>query len=175
MEPVSQEQAFTDPLTGLYNRGYFFHVTTTLLNQAARYRQPLSLLLLDVDYLKQINSAYGRAFGDEVLKHLALNIRETIRAADVAARLEQDEFAVATYQTNSSQAARLAQRLQICVAENPMHAEQANFYVTLSVGVASFAGKDKAPSVQALLEWAERALVQAREAGGEKIGVHESQ
>lgn len=172
MESAFPDPAFSDPLTGLYNRKYFFHVATTLLEQAARYGHPLSVMLLDVDYLKRINADYGRAFGDETLKHLATNIQETIRTADVAARLGSDEFAIVMSETNAQQATRLAQRLQLCLEENPMHAEQSDFRITLSIGIASSSEKKDVPSVQVLLDLAERALHEAR-AAGEKVGVYD--
>jgi len=173
MEPISEETIFTDPLTGLYNRKYFFNTAGILMEQAARYGHPLSVLVLDIDHFNQINDTYGRAVGDEVLKHLAGNIQQTVRTADIAARLEGDKFVIIMSQTDTPQAVRLAQRIQFCVAENPMHAEQSNFHITLSMGVACSFEKKDIPSIKVLLELADRALHQAKRSERDKISVYD--
>ena len=68
------EISITDPLTGVYNRRYFFAISQNLIDLSTREKKDVSLLMLDIDYFKKINDTYGHQAGDEVLKQLAAEI-----------------------------------------------------------------------------------------------------
>ena len=169
MEQALQELASTDPLTGLYNRRHFFSVAGTLLEHAQRFQHPLSILVIDLDHLKPINDAHGHATGEEAIKSLAANIRHSIRSVDVAARFGGDEFVVLLPETASAQAAQVAERLRLLVAENPLAVGGSNLHLTLSIGVASTFAQTEISTIETLLEQADRALYAAKQAGRNQV------
>lgn len=125
--------AFTDSLTGLWNRRYFDRMLAHEWVRARRYQTPLSLMLLDLDNLKCLNDRYGHDIGDRVLATLGRLLGEQIRAVDVIARYGGDEFAIVLPETDEPAAHRLAERCRQAVAAYPW----AHHPVTVSVGVAS--------------------------------------
>jgi len=86
--------AFIDPLTGLYNRRMFLELAEKNLNEAKRYKEPLSLIMLDIDHFKRINDTYGHEVGDITLKSLAEILRKNLRASDIVARWGGEEFVI---------------------------------------------------------------------------------
>ncbi len=125
--------ATTDPLTGVRNRRYFEQVAQTSRAQANRYKQPLSMLLLDIDHFKSINDRFGHQTGDRVLIELTRLIGPALRDTDVLARWGGEEFAVITPHCTGPEAALLAEKLRGLVAAHPF--PQAGT-VTVSLGVA---------------------------------------
>lgn len=124
------EQAITDPLTGLFNRRYFFTVASQWFARARRNGEPVSLLIMDVDNFKAINDRMGHHEGDRVLRTVARAIRDTCRGSDVAVRWGGEEFAVLLPETDSPGAEQAAIRISNTVLERAG--------VTLSFGSATF-------------------------------------
>jgi two-component system cell cycle response regulator len=89
-----QRLAITDQLTGVYNRRYFEHFLTRIIEKARVLRFPVTLLLFDIDNFKQYNDTYGHGVGDQILKETAALMRRTCREHDLVARIGGDEFAV---------------------------------------------------------------------------------
>jgi diguanylate cyclase (GGDEF)-like protein len=89
-----QKLSMVDPLTGLYNRRLAEDRIAAEVSRSSRYGQPLTLLAVDVDNLKQINDTFGHAAGDQVLKEFASRLSSVIRLSDLAARMGGDEFLV---------------------------------------------------------------------------------
>jgi diguanylate cyclase (GGDEF)-like protein len=166
-EQALQELAITDPLSGLFNRRHFFAMAELLLAEAIRYTQPLSVMILDIDYFKQVNDTHGHAVGDEAIKLLAETIKTAIRASDVAARFGGDEFVLLMPQTNVGQAVKFAQRLRLSLAESTISASQYKLRFTLSVGVSS--ATIDINSIDKLLECADRALYTAKNNGRNQV------
>src|SRR5581483_1011299 len=100
-----------DALTGLYNARAFRNRYGRLLERAARRGAPVSLLLIDVDHLKQVNDRHGHATGNKVLMHVATALREAKRAEDSAARWGGDEFAILLEGADESAAMRVAENV----------------------------------------------------------------
>ncbi len=131
--------SMTDELTRLYNRKKFNEEIKFWVNRATRENIPLSLILLDIDYLKAVNDSMGHLAGDAVLRQVGTVARRTIRKDDILARWGGDEFAVLLPYTRRHEALRMAKRLRQAVRdewEEPMHA------VTCSTGVASLRKED---------------------------------
>jgi diguanylate cyclase (GGDEF)-like protein len=108
-----QSNASTDPLTGLYNRRLFEEYCEKELNRARRYGQHLTLVILDLHQLKEVNDRYGHMQGDQALQLAASTLRKTIRASDFAFRIGGDEFALLLPQADPEQAAILCRRIRI--------------------------------------------------------------
>ena len=170
-EKVTQELLSTDPLTGLYNRRYFFGIVNALTSEAARYGHPITFMLLDLDHLKMVNDTYGHAKGDLALQHLANSIHYVTRASDIAARFGGDEFVIFLPQTDTAQAVYLAERLREHLASTPVPNIGDNFFITLSIGMTSVSASYESVSIDSLMEQADRALYQAKQSGRNQVCV----
>ena len=172
--------AVTDHLTGAYNRRYFYHLTDRILAQAEGRGYRVTLLLYDVDDLKQYNDTYGHAAGDEILRETAAMMREITRSQDIVARIGGDEFAVLFWDSDPPRdpgsepldsAYDLADRFRRAVAgmEFPSLGPDAAGVLSISGGLANYP-KDGA-SCRELLRSADRALDQAKRAGKNGIRI----
>jgi two-component system cell cycle response regulator len=166
--------ALTDALTGLYNRRYLLRRLGEEIKRAARYAQSISCLFVDADYFKRINDQYGHQVGDLVLRELGERIRGQMRASDVATRYGGEEFAVLLPQTTGADAATLAERIRLAVAEHPVVTDTGGAVpVTVSIGVAYLLPTPDLRSTvrvqQALLASADEALYRAKEGGRNRV------
>lgn len=149
--------AWTDSLTGLYNRHFFNEMLPREIERASRYNKDLSLLLFDVDKLKHVNDTYGHIQGDQVLKVLAHLFLDQLRAADTIARFGGDEFVIILPETNRRRARVIADRICKAVEEQ----NQLEITLSTSVGIGVYrAGL----TPEELLEEADRELYKHKHA-----------
>ena len=162
-------QAITDGLTGLYNHIYFQNRLSEELRLATRKKLPCSLLMLDLDNLKQINDTYGHPVGDAAIRQVATILKTLLRSGDTAARYGGEEFAVILPETSLLEAALIGDRLctQIANARVPGIAQ-----ITASVGAASY--PRQANDANELVIKADQALYEAKRAGRNQIWIYES-
>jgi len=166
--------ATTDSLTGASNRRYFTRQLTRELNRVQRARGELSLLLLDIDHFKRINDRHGHGVGDEVLQEFAHRIAAALpRKVDWYARLGGEEFTVVLPETHLAGAAVVAERIRQQVADTPFQASGVAIAVTVSIGVSGVAALSVAPSVDALLESADRCLYGSKDSGRNRVTIAE--
>jgi diguanylate cyclase (GGDEF)-like protein len=161
-----QELALTDGLTGCYNRRSFELQLERDLHLATRIRQPLSLIMLDLDKFKQINDNAGHEAGDNALRMLAHNLTSELRAVDTAARFGGDEFAVILPQANIEGAMVVAERLRSRLGRTEIPGFGA---LTASFGLASYPAH--ASSRDTLVDAADRALFNSKRSGRNRISV----
>ncbi len=160
--------AITDELTGLYSVRYFKHRLEKEMKRAYRYKQPLSLLMMDLDHFKKVNDTYGHLTGDGVLKEAARRIRKGIRDVDIACRYGGEEFCALLPETDLKGAEILAERLRVSVCDAPMNENSHEISLTISVGVAALAdGETK----EKFIEDADSALYRAKQEGRNKVVV----
>jgi diguanylate cyclase (GGDEF)-like protein len=154
-----------DALTGLANRRQFEDRLRHHLLEHARHRQPVSLILLDIDMFKSVNDVFGHQGGDEVLKEVAKAAQRTVREIDLCARYGGEELAILLPQTNLAGASATAERLReaISLLKVPSPSGRAPITVTASFGVASYTESVKAGDM--LFPAADMALYQAKSAG----------
>jgi diguanylate cyclase (GGDEF)-like protein len=158
--------AVTDGLTGLFNHRHFQEKLSGEFNRLGRFAEPLSLLLIDIDFFKKINDTYGHPAGDMVLKKVSGIIKKTIRNIDIAARYGGEEFAVILPGTNSQGAMNMAERLRKVIMDTVFSAEGEKFTVTVSVGISTSAqGVTEAKNKEELIERADKALYEAKRTG----------
>ncbi len=159
---LAQQVARLDPLTGLYNRRAFEEVIAPLLARAERYRQPLSLMLIDLDNFKRINDRFGHHVGDAVLRAVADAMHGTVRRGDVISRWGGEEFIVLLPDTDRTQAMALAERLRQAIGSARTDAAVAggNARVTASIGLHTHAGPRQ--SLEELARQADADLYQAK-------------
>ena len=159
--------SITDPLTRMFNNRYLQQWLPQAFAAAKRHNRPLTLILLDVDYLKWINDQYGHLAGDYVLKRLAMLLRKSVRDADVVVRYGGDEFLLALPETTSGQATELAERILKQLQKSRLLPPRTSrpIRITCSMGCATFPSDLTADSYEQILALADQALYAAKRAG----------
>ena len=167
--PQLQAEARVDPKTGLYNARYFATALNEELARAARFNRPMSLIMADLDLLRDINNTYGHLAGDAVLKGIAEVFRAQLRHYDVPARFGGEEFSILLPETPPEQALEIAERIRRAVAEREYEVETASepIRATVSIGVAGFP-KD-AMDANELIHQADLAVYRAKLQGRNRV------
>jgi len=160
--------AITDPLTGVANRRRFMEVGIQELARAQRSKDPVCVLMLDIDHFKRVNDSLGHPAGDAVIQAVARTCTDSVRTIDLVGRLGGEEFAVIVPMTACPGAVELAERLRARVeaCEIPWEAG-GPLRATVSVGVAQATGNTK--DFAALVGSADRMLYQAKNAGRNRV------
>jgi len=158
-----REQALRDPLTNLFNRRYFHEILELAMSQNEREGKPLSLVMIDIDYFKQINDTYGHQTGDRVLVALADVLTSTTRRGDSAFRFGGEEFVLVLPGTDSDTGFERAETLRKIFAEISVHIDGGEAKTTLSAGVATW--PTHAMDAKILLHKADKALYAAKQEG----------
>jgi diguanylate cyclase (GGDEF)-like protein len=153
-----------DSLTLLANGRAFLDHYRRALEHAARYREPLALLLIDLDELKAINDSLGHAFGDAALQHIAAVLRESKREDDMAARWGGDEFALLLQGADEAAARRQAEAILARLRARPLRAIGVERSISVTIGIAATRGED----VGTLFERADLALYAGKAAGRDR-------
>ncbi len=161
-------QAITDGLTGLYNHIYLKKRLSDELRRAQRKDMPLSLLMLDLDKLKDINDTYGHPLGDAAIRQVAWTLKNLLRSGDTAARYGGEEFAVILPETTLAEASRIAERLCRQINANPVAGLGP---ISVSIGAASY--PVQASTIEDLVSLADQALYQAKNEGRNRVCVWE--
>src|SRR5437870_5736661 len=168
--PNVRAQSRQDGLTELFTAPYLTESCTRELNRGRRFNRPVSLLLLDLDGLGELNATHGHQAGDAVLRGTARTIDDATREYDLAARLAGGAFAVLLPETDLAQAQAVAERIRRATAEQtfevPNSVEQAR--ITLSIGGVVVNGQDA--TAKQLFEAAETGLARVKADGGNQIG-----
>ena len=151
-----------DDLTHLSNARDFRNRYRRAIAHAAAYREPISLLMVDVDGLKGINDRWGHSFGSAALQHVGRILEESKRAEDLAARWGGDEFAVLMPGADSSAAERVAQRVLEQLRQRSARCGGQEFSFTVSIGIATRISPSPKDD---LFELADRALYESKRAG----------
>ena len=171
LEAELVRQATTDALTGLQNRRSFFANAERELARMQRGKTDTgALIMIDLDHFKRINDTYGHGTGDEVLRHLASTLMNTLRRSDHAGRLGGEEFALLLPDTSEEQGLLLAERLRVSIAETPVTTPTGDIFFTASMGLTLLAGTDH--DIDTALARADDALYRAKEAGRNRVQVY---
>lgn len=171
LERELQQQATTDPLTGIANRRHFIAQAKAAIALAQRHERPLSLAMIDIDHFKQINDLCGHAIGDQALLALTQTFQTQIRANDILARFGGDEFVLLLAETGEEQAVSLLERVRQHLREQPISAEGVTLTITFSVGVTAI--RQIGDTLDYLLARADAGLYEAKRAGRDCVVVAE--
>jgi diguanylate cyclase (GGDEF)-like protein len=159
--------AITDELTGLQNRRYIMEQLESEYQRAVRTGTSLALVLIDIDHFKKVNDTYGHAAGDLVLKAVARDIRDNLRAYDLLGRIGGEEFLIASPGSTLDEAAACAERIREKIRGGEIANKAHSISVTVSAGVTSLSGQDE--KADALLARADEALYRAKQAGRDRV------
>jgi diguanylate cyclase (GGDEF)-like protein len=163
------ELAFTDGLTGLYNRRYIMEQIEREFIRAQRSKATLSLVMVDLDGLKAINDRFGHHVGDIFLKEVARVVKVNTRASDVAARWGGDEFMLLAPGTDSRSASKIAERIRAQVERYKIQLEGDEVGITISAGIVSYPAH--ASVVEELLKKVDEAMYNAKRGGKNQSSV----
>ena len=162
-------ESLTDPLTTLSNRKFFDQALAKAMAQAKETNQPLSLLMADIDHFKSFNDKYGHLTGDQVLRLVALSVKQNVKGQDVAARYGGEEFVVALPNTALQSAITVADHIRRAVMTKELMKRSSGERlgrVTISIGAAVLRPHDTA---QSLIERADMCLYAAKRNGRNRV------
>ena len=164
-----RELVYRDGLTGLYNHRYFQEVIESELHRSVRYKHPLSLLLVDIDYFKNINDQYGHPAGDRVLKEVSEIMLKLVRQSDIVARYGGEEFAIIMPETGKVGGKVLAQRIRRGIEQHQTENHNQSITVTVSIGLVSTDMPNVGMTRKALVDQSDQALYKAKRNGRNRI------
>jgi len=159
--------AATDPLTGTNNRRQFMMVGQTEFLRSRRYKNPLSILMMDIDDFKSINDNYGHGTGDEALKMAVNTFTSALRAEDTLGRLGGEEFAALLPESGIESACVLAERLRAAIGAAVLDTSEGSVSFTVSIGVSEL--KDDDDDILSVLGRADKLLYAAKENGRDRV------
>ena len=165
----TRQLAITDELTGLANHRHFYHQLAREVRRSQRYKRPLTLLMLDLDYFKRYNDRFGHLAGDQALRETAELLRRNSRDVDLVARYGGEEFAVILPETDPERAVTQAERTRAAVAGHAFRGEDSNPQgdLTVSIGVAALSSGMR--KIEELVRDADQALYRAKAQGRNRI------
>lgn len=168
-----EESAMIDPLTELYNRRYMMQNGNQRLLRALEAGHPCSVLLIDIDYFKQVNDTHGHLVGDRVLRHVAGVLQRQTGGDELAARYGGEEFMVLALRLGAGQAGDLAETIRRAVAAEPYEADGMRIALTVSIGGAAYTGpaegKDARILLEHMIEEGDKALYRAKQLGRNRV------
>ncbi|MFC1587452.1 diguanylate cyclase [Planctomycetota bacterium] len=164
------DEATVDVLTKLYTKRYFLAQTAKAFEVARAKKQPMSVIMCDIDHFKQVNDNYGHQSGDLVLKGVAATVLETIRGTDTAYRYGGEEIAVLLLGSPGEKALEVAERMRARVKAAKLHGEDGcHIPVTISLGCCEF--MPSCDSVDKIISYADKALYQSKENGRNQVNL----
>lgn len=162
--------AAQDELTGVANRRSIIAALDRDVGRAIRTREPMAVMMVDIDHFKHVNDAHGHLAGDQVLRHVVEVIRRRIRAQDIVGRYGGEEFLVLLCDTTAQGAQQLAEHLREAVQDSSCAWDGQPLSVTVSVGV--FGGRlEPGESWDQLIHAADNALYRAKQGGRNRVEV----
>ncbi|MBU1990100.1 GGDEF domain-containing protein [bacterium] len=163
-----KEQAHRDPLTNMYNRRYFADMSEKIIAYAKREKEPVSLIMLDIDDFKKINDTYGHTTGDEIIKLLSERLNLLSRESDITARFGGEEFAMILPKTDLKNALKFAEKIRHDIEKVEYTSTNETIRFTISIGVDEFK-KDQDRAIDTSINRADKALYKAKESGKNRV------
>ncbi len=158
----------TDQLTGLANYRSFCQLLEQEMERTQRSGQPTSLIMLDIDFFKQVNDRWGHEVGNQALIHVAQLMLQTVRRLDTPCRYGGEEFAVILPNTDLGAAIPVAERLRRSIAETPLPQGERQLELTASLGIGTYQlGERTTP--EELVQRADHYLYQAKQEGRNQV------
>ncbi|MGI2172817.1 diguanylate cyclase [Shewanella ulleungensis] len=159
----------TDPLTSVHNRRSYHQLAKHEFGRALRFNQPLSLLVIDIDYFKTINDNFGHSSGDEILKEFAHVCSGLLRQSDSLSRIGGEEFTAVLPMTDHDDAMLIAERIRAKVAKHLFNITQSEQHITLTISIGSSSLIERDTSMKDLFSRADQALYCAKRGGRNQV------
>ncbi len=163
-----QQLTQTDALTGLYNFRYLLKILEDELERTRRTAMPTSLIMIDLDYFKQLNDTYGHEAGNKVLQWMSKFFRKHTRNIDKLCRYGGEEFAIILPGTRSAPARQAAERLRAGLSESCLEHDNTPLRLTASFGVDTYHGRSDI-TVEDFIKRADNYLFKAKEDGRNRV------
>ncbi len=170
---ASLSMALTDSLTGLFNRRYLMVHLEKVLNAFAENKKPFAVLMLDIDYFKQINDTHGHGVGDEVLRIFSDRIAQSLRSFDLVARMGGEEFVAVLPDIKPDVARQVAERLRHSIADAAMVVSNEAGFVDVTVSIGGMMVDQAGMSADEALKISDDALYEAKEGGRDCCFFHD--
>lgn len=164
-----KDAAYTDYLTGLYNRKHFCEIALMMAERSRRLGKSMYTAMIDIDLFKNVNDLYGHAAGDQALKIVSGIIRSTIRSYDLVGRYGGEEFVILLTDANLSGARQLLERVRKNIAQAVIKSYMHEIKITCSIGFALFTEFD---TLDEAIHKADNALYQAKTAGRNRVKMY---
>lgn len=162
-----RENALRDPMTGLYNRRFLEDYVGALVNSSQRRKSPFSVLMLDLDFFKQVNDIHGHEAGDKVIKTVADLLIRSLRASDMAVRYGGEEFLLVLTDTTAETALRVAEKIRAEIEATKIPLPGGILCKTISIGVSEF--PTDADTFWQVVKFADVALYKAKAGGRNRV------
>ncbi len=162
-----QEQSYIDQLTGLYNRRFLEEIYKNLVAQVKRRGSNLGILMIDIDFFKQVNDQYGHDVGDRVLKEIADTIKSSVREADLVIRFGGEEIMVILVDVQKGKAKEVAEKIRKAVEAKVINFSGGSLKKTVSIGVCEFPTHTE--HFWQCVKFADIALYKAKEEGRNRV------
>jgi diguanylate cyclase (GGDEF)-like protein len=162
-----RENSLRCGMTGLHNRRFLEEYSESLVAQMQRRDAPMSLVMLDLDYFKQVNDTYGHDVGDQVLKDLAKILKSSVRTSDFVIRYGGEEFLLVLLDATREAAAQVAEKIRASVEAHTFKTSGGTLKKTISAGVAEFPRDGEA--FWQTLKFADVALYSAKDGGRNRV------
>ena len=165
------EMTTTDAMTQLKMKHFFYTVLADKLEFSAENGLPLSIVMFDIDFFKNVNDTYGHACGDTILKEISSLIFGGIRGQDMAARYGGEEFIVMLFDTDEEAAFKVAERIRHVIEEHCFTHKDVCVRLTISAGISVFSPEKNNAAVRGLIDQADRALYDSKRNGRNRVTV----
>lgn len=167
---VLSKETVVDPLTGVYNKKFFYEMAKKAFDYFNRYGRKFSLLFIDIDDFKKVNDRYGHLSGDMVLQEIAKRLQKSVRKSDMVFRFGGEEFVVLLNGANSEKAISIAERVrqEVFNEEIKIYGDS-KINVTISCGIATV--NESIKDVQELVDKADIAMYKAKQSGKNRVSL----
>ncbi|WP_054177426.1 diguanylate cyclase [Citrobacter sp. CtB7.12] len=172
-DDVSRHEIGMDVLTRLLNRRFLPTIFKREIAHANRTGTPLSVMIIDIDFFKEINDGHGHNTGDELLRKVSQAFYDSVRSSDYVFRYGGDEFLIVLTEASEQETLRMAERIRNRVEKQTVNTQDGGMLsVSLSIGVAMFSGH---PDYERLIQSADEALYRAKSLGRNRVEIWKSQ
>ena len=162
-----------DPMTNSYNRRYFSEISPKYLILSKRNNDEIGILILDIDYFKNINDTYGHNVGDKVIITLAKSLSNHVRKSDIVSRFGGEEFVILLYNISKENMINLAENIRKKIEDLVVETDQGDLKFTISIGGASYDEIKDNNNLDKTLNRADHAMYKAKNAGRNRVKMAE--